>query len=303
MENKDKEITKDKILVTGAEGMNGRMVCRLLKEVGRNVVAVEGLPGEAFFSEHPGPCEAVIHCAMDDGGRDSVEINLNGTRWLIKMLEANPPRSFVYISSCKVYGEAGERIAESDFLRPADETGKSFVLAERELTAWAEKHGVILTILRPALTFGPGVAGEMFGLFNQVVSGRYIHIRGNEAKVSLVTAYDLARAAILLMHSGGVYNVSDGREVTLIQLCEAMSANAGACRRMTHLPARWADVAYRLLGRLPIIKEQLSPSVRRKREASLTLDSSKLRNVTDMDFFDTLSVIARVNKDYPYEQA
>ncbi len=304
VDNKDVNIPGEEILVTGAEEMNGRMVCRLLKEVGRTVAAVAGIPEEIAINGRTEPFEAVIHCAGNDSEGMCVEINLNGTRRLLKMLEARPPRAFVYISSAKVYGDfAGKGIAESACLRPSDEIGKSYALAEREITAWAEKHGVILTVLRPALTFGPGVKGEMLRLFNQVVSGRYIHIRGNEAQVSLVTAYDLARAAILLSGQPGVYNVSDGRDVTLIQLCEAMSANAGARRRMTHLPAKWADLAFRFFRWLPIVNEQLSPSVRRRRETSLTLDSSRLKADTDMDFFDTLSVIARENKDYPYEDA
>lgn len=57
----------------------------------------------------------------------------------------------------------------------------------------------MLTVVRPALMFGTGVDGWLLQLFNRVTRGHYVHIRGNEAKVSLVTALDTARAMVKLV--------------------------------------------------------------------------------------------------------
>lgn len=42
--------------------------------------------------------------------------------------------------------------------------------------------------------FGNGVGGETLRMFRDAVNGRYIHICGNDARLSIVTAYDVARA-------------------------------------------------------------------------------------------------------------
>ena len=84
--------------------------------------------------------------------------------------------------------------------------------------------------------------GEMRRLFDRVVAGKYLHIRENDARLSLVTAHDCAAAVLALAGRSGVYNVSDGRGHRWVDLCEAMSANAGEFKRMPRIPARWATV-------------------------------------------------------------
>ena len=295
------------VLLTGASGMLGRYVKDMLDEsvltLGRSegndfrVNLERAVPdfGNRKFS-------LIIHCAGTEDDVRADVLNVGGTQNLLRALDAFPPQYFVYISSWQVYSaDGGENISEDANTWATTPAGMSKARAEREVAAWACRHGVTLTILRPARMFGNGVAGETLSLFNDAVSGKYIHIRGNDSRLSIVTAYDTARAALLLYGKGGIYNIADGRNPRFIEMVEAMTANIGMKKRMTHLPANWAEWLWRLGRWIPSIERNLNPSIVENRMKTLTLDNSKVEEATGLKFFNTIDVIERVAEDYPYE--
>lgn len=265
-----------KYLILGEETMVGRYLRQVLGKEGSGVV-----PG----SDHE---QAVVFVCggIEESGLEA----LAGAEQI------------VYVSSHEVYSpDAGEGVDES---RPAfawSEDGKRHARAELMLEKWCAAKGMMLTIVRPALMFGSGVDGWLLRLFNRVIRGHYVHIRGNDAKVSLVTALDTARAMAKLTGKPGIYNVSDGKPHRWIDVVEAMTANAGAQKRMTHLPEKWARLIYKWFGRLPIVEECLSPEALEPFSRTCVLDNRKVAEATGLVFFDTLEVIARRDKGYPYE--
>lgn len=250
----------------------------------------------------PLPVMTLFHCAGTEEDTDAEALNLEATRRLLGSFGQEVPVRFVYVSSWQVYSpDAGEGVDES---RPAfawSEAGRSKARTELMLEKWAAEHGVCLTVVRPALMFGNGTEGRMKRLFDRVVSGRYVHVRGNDAKMSAVTALDAARAMVALAGKPGIYNVSDGRAHTWLALAEAMSANTGAVKRMPHLPGRWAGAAYRWLRWIPWVADTLGPEALDPVSRTLVLDNTRVREATGIEFYDTLEVMARRNKDYPYE--
>lgn len=208
----------------------------------------------------------------------------------------------VLLSSHLVYSpDAGEGVDESRPTFAWSDEGRAMARAEMAAEKWAAAKGIPLAIVRPALTFGRGVDGDMLRLFNRVIRGHYVHIRGNDAKVSLVTALDVARAMAALAGRTGIYNVSDGRAHTWLSLVEAMTANAGAPKRMTHLPEAWALWIRRVFSWLPIVRETLSAEALEPLSRTLVLDNSRVREATGIDFHDTVAVISRTDNTYPYE--
>lgn len=151
--------------------------------------------------------------------------------------------------------------------------------------------------------FGRGVDGELLRLFNRVIRGHYVHIRDNDAKMSAVTALDAAKAMILLAGKPGIFNISDGVGHTWLALAEAMTANIGAQKRMTHLPEKWAKFIYKWFGRLPLVEETLSPAALEPMSRTLVLDNTRVREATGLEFHNTLDVIDRRDNTYPYEDA
>lgn len=243
----------------------------------------------------------VIHCAGTEDDSIAAALNHGGTLNLLKGLEGKAPENFVYISSYKVYSrDAGENLDEETNTWASDETGKSKALTEKELKEWALSNNVTLTIIRPARMFGNGVSGETLRLFNDAVKGYYIHIRGNDSKLSLVTAFDVARGVKALYRHGGIFNAADGRNPRFIEMVESMTANAGAKKRMTHLPVAWAEWVWRLGRWIPSIQRNLSPEVVEKRMKTLTLDGSRFADIAGFVYYDTIKVMEGLDSGYPY---
>lgn len=212
--------------------------------------------------------------------------------------------AIVHVSSYEVYSpDAGEDVDETRPVFAWSEAGRVAARTELAMEKWCRANGITLTIVRPAMMFGTGVDGELLRLFNRVIRGHYVHIRDNDARMSAVTALDAARATVMLAGRPGIYNISDGRSHTWLALVEAMTANAGAQKRMTHLPEKWAKFIYKWFGSVPIVEETLSPHALEPFSRTLVLDNSRVAEATGILFHDTLEVIARRDKTYPYENA
>ena len=196
---------------------------------------------------------------------------------------------------------AGADVDENFPLRPASSAGNIAVAIEKEARLWAEASSTPLIILRTATPFGSGMEGWPVTLFHQVLAGSYLHVRGIAGRLSTVMGCDLAHASRLTATLPGIYNVADGVGPTWLKLAEAMSANAGAQKRMITLPAQWADIAWKFLKPLPAVRDSLSPEVREHRSMSRNLSSRKLREATGMTFYNTLEVLARTDRNYPYK--
>lgn len=297
------------ILITGASGMLGGYLLQLLK--GDNEITTLQRQGADILCDlktnMPVFCnksfDLVVHAAGSHDENDAFLLNLEGTRRLLGALEGNPPKEFVFVSSWEVYSpDSGEDVKEDHQLWASTKVGQSKARAEDLVSKWCADRNVMLTILRPARMFGKGVKGEMKSLFNDVVNSRYIHVRGNEARLSLVCALDVAQAICRLHSVGGVYNVSDGRGAKWIELAEAMSANCGAMKRQTFLPEKWATAAWKFSSWLPAVKVSLSPETLARRSKTLTISNEALRKtVADWEPFPTIDVINRQNREYPYQ--
>ncbi len=298
------------ILLTGATGLLGHYLQRELTgheivTLGRSegndilcdlAIGVPLLPAERQF-------DLVVHAAGTRETADAMAVNLEGTRNLLTALESAPPRRLVIVSSYEVYHpESGENVTEADVRWAEDPAGRSKALAEAEATHWADRHGTLLTIVRPARMFGCGMRGEMARMFSEVLAGRYVHIRGEEGRLSIVTAHDVAKAIPLLSEIGGTYNLADGNPVSWLELAEAMSANAGKYRRPMTLPAAWASAARRWLGFVPAVAQSLDPTKLEMRSRRFTLDNTRACEA-GISFFNTLEVIRREAEGYPYEES
>lgn len=244
----------------------------------------------------------VVHCAGTEEEENAEALNKEGTLRLLEGLEKFPPENFIYISSFRVYGSReGENLEEGEMLSPSDAAGRAKIHAERLVTDWCAEKGVILTILRPVRMFGSGVKGEMKALFEDAANGHYIHIRGNDACLSIVTALDVARCAVRLVGTPGIFNVSDGMKVRLIDLVEAMTENAGSRKRPVTLPEKWAQVIWKAGHRIKFIDNHLNPGMLAARNVTQTCSNKRVVEATGISFYDTLEVISRSDKEYPYE--
>lgn len=157
------------------------------------------------------------------------DINYQGTVNLCKALEkVGVPKSFIFISTCGVYGiDNGNYVTEDYPLAGEEPYQKSKIMAEEFLTKWCEEHGVILGILRPSLMAGKNAPGNLGAMVNGIKTGKYLSINHGKARKSLLMAEDIAHLVPLVAEKGGAYNVCDDDQPSFGQLEELIAKQLG----------------------------------------------------------------------------
>lgn len=275
-------------LVTGGSGFIGKYVVRELRandyevtclsrsvesDISADLSAVVPDIGERKF-------DIVVHLAGTSDEAKADAVNRQGTANLIAALTAKPPKRLVFISSASVYGtNEGEKISEDHPTNPIGEYGKSKLAAERLLSDWAAENGVVLTILRPVMTLGTGMTGQLMKMACGINRGTYFNIKGNESRRSVVHAIDVAKVSLLASAVGGTYNVTDGCDPRLVDLSEALSVRIRS-KRIPVLAEKWfrlaAKIGDTLHGHFPLDSVRLA-----KLTKTLTFDSSRLRRAIE----------------------
>lgn len=157
------------------------------------------------------------------------DINCQGTVNLCKALEnVGVPKSFIFISTCGVYGiDNGNYVTEDYPLAGEEPYQKSKIMAEEFLTKWCEEHSVILGILRPSLMAGKNAPGNLGAMVNGIKTGKYLSINHGKARKSLLMAEDIAYLVPLVAEKGGVYNVCDDDQPSFGELEELIATQLG----------------------------------------------------------------------------
>ncbi len=273
------------MLITGSCGFLGRYLCHEFRDCDvttlglnhRNEVVCDLSTSQPVFNRQ---FDVVVHAAGDPRPDRAEAVNYQGTRNLCKGLENNPPRELVFISSVQVYGkENGENYDESTPITPKTEYGKSKYNAEQFLKEWSNAHSVTLTILRPPLIVGTRMKGLLRSMVNGIYRGYYFHIKGNEARRSVIHATDVSSVVRKISPIGGVYNITDGVGPKIYDFAEALACRMGD-KRIYTLPmpivksvAKIGDI----IGySAPITTQKLSHLTE-----TLTFNSEAILNVID----------------------
>jgi len=293
------------VLVTGANGFVGRVLCASLAHAGDEPVAAvrqarasSEIPGAARIVPvgEVGPntdwsaalqgCAAVVHLAarahvMHDPVADPLAlyraINTDGTLQLARQAAAAGVRRFIFVSSIKVQGE--ERAlpyAEADPAAPRDAYAISKWEAEQGLWQIAQETGMEVVVLRPPLIYGPGVKANFLRLLQWVVRGVPLPLGAVENRRDLLYVGNLADAIGRCLHhpnaAGKTFLVCDGKALSTKSLIEAIARAMGR-------PVRLFSVSPGLLRR---VAHWLGKGAEADRLlGSLALECGKLRQELD----------------------
>lgn len=289
-----------KILVTGANGFVGKVLCaelltrrisvrammRSLKSSidGTEAAIISAINGQTNWTNALQDIEVVIHLAarvhvMKDNSADPLSefrrVNVEGTAHLARSAAASGVKRFVYVSSIKVNGEAtqgGEKFTEDDVPAPQDPYGISKCEAEQVLHKVAAETGLEVVIVRPPLVYGAGVKGNFAQMLKVLVRGLPLPLASVNNRRSLVYVGNLVDALILCAThpaaAGKTYLVSDGEDVSTPDLLRQLGAAMGHPARLFAFPAALLKLAGRLTGKADQVERLLG---------SLQVDSSKIR--------------------------
>jgi UDP-glucose 4-epimerase len=246
------------VLVTGGAGFIGSHVVETLIQEGHRVIVVDNLshghrenlhPDAVFYQvdirspelqtvfarERP---EVVSHhAAQIDVGRSvqdptyDAETNVLGTLNVLECCRSTGTRKVIFISSAAVYGEPRRLPCdETHPIHPLSPYGASKYAIEVYLRTYRSTYGLETTILRYGNVYGPrqdphGEAGVVAIFTNLMLAGDAPRINGTgEQERDFVYVGDCARANHLALTrgSGGVFNISTGRGITINQLYETL---------------------------------------------------------------------------------
>jgi nucleoside-diphosphate-sugar epimerase len=244
-----------RILVTGATGYIGSMVCETLRAKGHHVVAVvrspakraivealgyEALSGDltdlASLKSAAAGAEGVIHAAMASGpeagalDRAAVEAMLDAL--------AGSGKPFVYTSGVWVYGDTQGRVAgEVSMLRPAALV--AWRPAVEELVLESESREVAPVVLRPGMVFGRG--GGFVGLmFRQALTERKVTIPGDGenhwSSIHVEDLADLYARVVADPAAGELFVACGGTPQPLGKIALAVTKSCGIDGKVERLP-------------------------------------------------------------------
>lgn len=155
------------------------------------------------------------------------------------------------MSSIDAYGvPASLPVTESTPSRPFNLYGTGKLNAERLFQAWAEAADFPLCVLRPSQVYGPGdLHLKAIPVFiERCLRGEPISLQGDGTETrDYVSVRDVCNAIGLAIEgrAQGLFNVSSGRSVNMLQLLELIQALCGKKAELVPVPAARPKVDYR----------------------------------------------------------
>ena len=294
-----------KLLVTGANGFVGNVLCRealvrgfsvrgavrtdcdcplKIKNSGIGYVAVGDINADTDWNSAIFNCDVVIHLAarvhvMSEDSDDPLYsfrlVNTLGSENLARTAAACGVKRLVYVSSIKVNGEVTDDdtcFFEQDKPNPQDAYGISKWEAEQALCRVALETGLEVVIVRPPLVYGAGAKGNFSQMLRVVALGIPLPFASIKNKRDLVYVGNLVDALIICAThpsaAGNTYLVSDGKAVSTPALLKDVAKALGVSSYVFAWPIKLLKLAGVLFGKA----EQIERLV-----GSLQVDSSKLR--------------------------
>lgn len=237
-----------RILVTGATGFIGRVLCDTLAQSGYDVRAAVRTKCEfphetnavgdittANWAEALEGADAVIHLAglahtVVKDPNAYTAINTQAVVILADAASRAGVRRFVYVSSIKAADES-------------DPYGTSKRNAERLLT----QTGLEVVIVRPPLVYGPNVRANFLRLMRWVDRGVPLPlgaVRNHRSLVSVWNLCDLLLTALTHPNAPGTWEVSDGEDLSTPDLIQRLARAMKRPSRLISIPT----TALRALG-------------------------------------------------------
>lgn len=248
-----------KLLVTGAAGFIGGALFKRLREYGMDVIGTVLYQEEADELRNAGYRVEVLDLVSDADWTGLLEgidivfniaamfqeveqqeamyfrVNVDGTVKLVEQASKAGVGRFVHCSTVGVHGHVKEiPCTEESPYNPMDEYHRSKLEGELKVLEFARalpEDGMIVTVNRPAMVYGPGDM-RMLKIFKTIAEGKFIMIGSGEILAHLGYIDDQTDSLLL----SGVkprenvhlesFNIASGSHITLNELARSI-ADAG----------------------------------------------------------------------------
>lgn len=165
------------------------------------------------------------------------EVNIGGANNICSVARVKNVKTIIFTSTVAVYGFAEIGTDESGRISPFNDYGRTKYEAEQVFKAWQAEEPKIrtLVIIRPTVVFGEQNRGNVYNLFRQISSGKFLMVGSGENRKSM--AY-VENVAAFIEHSMSfkpgvhVYNFIDKPDFTMNQLVASVNRILGRSERI-----------------------------------------------------------------------
>ena len=254
-----------RVLITGATGLLGGHLIKELQQRGEDIRAlvlpvenadklekqgVEVVRGDITDAGTLEPAvqdvELIFHLAGMMGIwrplADYRVVNVTGSENLYKAAQKAGVRRYVHTSSHTVYGLGyGRFLTENDALRP-DPDPYSLTKAEgdRLIRRLMLNSAVETVILRPGTFFGPGDRLHFGRMAQKMKDGKGVIIGRGDNALPFCYVTDVVQGFMLAAYHenapGNVYNITNDRPLTQLEMFNAIADAVDGVRPTRHLP-------------------------------------------------------------------
>ena len=229
----------EKITVLGGSGFVGTSLCQLLKDKQKNFEIIDLKISKKF----PDNCKvgdvrdidslrrvisgqilinlAAIHKDDIRDKADYQRTNILGAQNVAKVCEEKGIKKIIFTSSVAVYGFAEAGTDETGLIQPFNEYGRTKFEAEEIMRSWNEDENNSLIIVRPTVIFGEGNRGNVYNLFNQIASGKFVMIGNGKNYKSMAyirNVVEFLNVCIETNQKYGIYNYVDTPDLSMNEL-------------------------------------------------------------------------------------
>jgi dTDP-glucose 4,6-dehydratase len=200
------------------------------EELVRDVVAEVDVIVNAAAESH-------VEKSIEEGGREFVSTNVDGTRILLDAIREHPVERFILISSSEVYGTAeSDPMDEEHPLNPRSPYAATKAGADRLAYSYWTTYDLPIAIVRPFNNYGPRQHPEKVvprfitsALMDEPLT---IHGSGDASRDWLFVDDDAEAIEALIAApvddiAGEVFNIATGVDISVSEIADAVLAALG----------------------------------------------------------------------------
>lgn len=252
-----------KISVIGGSGFIGTNLCRqlALKQQDFEIIDLK------ISNQFPDRCKILDVCDLDslreaitgdvvvnlaavhrDNVRDKFEYkrtNVDGAENIAIVCSEKRITKIVFTSTVAVYGFAAPGTDETGNINPFNEYGRTKFEAEEKFRDRHMSGTNSLIIVRPTVIFGEGNRGNVYNLFNQIASGKFLMVGKGENKKSMAYIGNVVaflEACISADQKYGLYNYVDTPDLTMNELVSQVRGKLKAKNGVGWRLPRWLGI-------------------------------------------------------------
>lgn len=257
---------KDKsILVTGATGLTGQLLCRKLASSGARVraiardssnisvlddIEVEWVRGLVYDRDTLAIATKDVHyvfhvaAALNEemnGDEDFRKVHVYSTQILAEMVVDQPQfERFLHVSTVGVHGHIEvERADENYRFSPGDAYQRTKLEAEQWLVEFSKETGLPYAVVRPTPIYGPGDK-RLLKFFRMAKKGFVLMLGKGEGMYHLVHVDDLTNIILLAAAKkealGEIFIGAADEPISIIDMGKTIGRHIGTKPRIVRLP-------------------------------------------------------------------